>query len=280
MFRMFILLLSLGLIACSPAERPVEEDAVSSSSDMASEEVPEPTGYTEYLWCSKGENYSKESGDARNAMWVEAVNALGMTNLGSAEITPSGWSSENFDHTSVLFWESKEARDAGWEAYLTSDIEEKLNEAYPGVETCGGEGWKNVYPTSSYRIREAKLSEAFKVGYQFCNFNEDKGVEDLRTFVRGPWAEFLGRYDSENPSSSYGLLINVRDFDDEEVEVHEGVPDTFDYLWVNLWGDPAEMDQGNAAVAQYGQDMMQAANGISTCSDEQIWDGRNIKTRS
>ena len=280
MFRLFMLLLSFGLIACSPAERPVEENTVSSGSDMSSEEVPEPTGYTEYLWCSNGENYSQEAADARNAMWVEEVNSLGMTNLGSAEITPSGWPSDNFDRVSILFWENKSARDAGWEAYLASGIEEKLNEAYPGVEICGGENWKNVYPNNSYRLREATITDSFMVGYQFCNFNEDKGPEDLRAFVGGPWSDFLQRYDSENPAVNFGTSVNVPDFDDESVEVHEGVPDTFDYIWVNLWSDEAGRNSGWSAVEEYGQEMMSAANSVSACSEEQAWSGSIVKTRS
>ena len=114
----------------------------------------------------------------------------------------------------------------------------------------------------------------------FCNFNEGKGPEDVREFLAGPWTDFLQRYDSENANSSYGLSINVPDFDDEAVEVHEGVPDTFDYIWVNLWGDQGERANGLAAVEEYGQSMMEAANEASTCVDEQVWTGRRIKARS
>ena len=280
MLRIMFLFLVLGLFACSPAERPADKSVISSGSDVAQESAPEPTGYTEYLWCSNGGSYSAEAAAARNAMWVEEVNALGMTDLGAAEITPSGWSSENFDRITILFWENKEARDAGWKTYLASSVEEKLNEAYPDVEVCGGDAWANVYPTYSYQIRQADLSDPFTVGYQFCNFNEGKGPDDVRAFIAGPWADFLERYDSENANSSYGLSINVPDFDDEAVEVHEGVPDTFDYIWVDLWGDQDERANGLAAVEEYGESMMQAANETSTCVDEQVWTGRRIKARS
>ena len=278
MLRIMFLFLVFGLLACSPAERPADKSVVAPESN-ASETTPEPNMYVEYLWCSNGENYSKEAADARNAMWVDAVNSLGMKDLGASEITPLGWSSENFDRVSILFWENKEARDAGWDAYLKSGIEERLNEAYPDVETCGGEDWANVYPTNSYQIRQVDLSDSFTVGYQFCNFNEGKGPEDLRAFIRGPWADFLARFESENPTMTFGTSVNVPDFDDEAVEVHEGVPDTFDYLWVNLWGDPSQREMGWAAVAEYGQDMMQAANETATCAEEQVWTARRIKTR-
>ena len=35
---------------------------------------------------------------------------------------------------------------------------------------------------------------------------------------------------------------------------------------MNLWGDPSRKDMGWAAVEEYGQDMMQAANDVSTCA--------------
>ena len=278
MCKLFGVLGMAFLFACSPAERPEAEGDIAASGSV--DAAPEPTGYTEYIWCSNGENYSQKSSDARNEMWVEALNDLGMSSMAAAEITPSGWSSENFDRSTVLFWENKESRDAGWEAYLAAGVEEKLEKAYPGVEVCGGEGWQNVYPTNSYSIREAKLDKEFKVGYQFCDFNEGKVPEDLRAFVRGPWAEFLKQYDSQNPLSTYGLNINTPDFDNEAVEVHEGVPETFDYIWVNLWGDAAELDRGWSAVDEYGEGMMKAVNEVAVCSQEQVWDGRNIKTRS
>ena len=280
MLRLFFLFLVFGLFACSPAERPADSSVALEDSSASPEATPEPTGYTEYLWCSDGENYSQELADGRNSMWIEEVNALGMTNLGSAEIVPSGWSSENFDRIAILFWENKEARDAGWEIYLESGIEDKLNESYPGVQTCGGDDWVNVYPTNAYLVRAANLPNPFTVGYQFCSFNEGKGPDDVRDFLAGPWAEFLARYDSENPDSPYGLSINVPDFDDEAVEVHEGVPDTFDYVWVNLWGDEEEREKGWSAVEEYGQGMMEAGNAASTCSEEQVYAGRSVKIRS
>ena len=280
MRRIMFLFLVFGLLACSPAERPADKSVASSGSDMSQESAAEPSGYIEYLWCTDGENYSVESVKAREEIWLEEVSQLGLNRMGSAEITPLGWSSENFDRVSVLFWENKVERDSGWEAYLSSGIEERLNQAYPGVESCGGDGWANVYPMNSYRLREREASDSFVVGYQFCNFNEGQGRDNLREFLAGPWSEFLDRYDSENPEISFGTAVNVPDFDDEGVERHEGVPDTFDYLWVNIWSNAAERDSGWSAVEEYGNTMMEAANIVSTCSEEQVWTGRSVKSRS
>ena len=57
MVRLFFLFSVFGLFACSPAERPADSSVASEDSSASPEATPEPTGYTEYLWCSDGENY-------------------------------------------------------------------------------------------------------------------------------------------------------------------------------------------------------------------------------
>ena len=103
MRRIMFLFLVFGLLACSPAERPADKSVASSGSDMSQESAVEPTGYVEYLWCTDGENYSVESVKAREEIWLEEVSQLGLSRMGSAEITPLGWSSENFDRISDHF---------------------------------------------------------------------------------------------------------------------------------------------------------------------------------
>ena len=90
MLRIMFLFLVFGLLACSPADRPADKSVVAPESN-ASETTPEPNMYVEYLWCSNGENYSKEAGDARNAMWVDAVNSLDLHVLSLAKGVRVGW---------------------------------------------------------------------------------------------------------------------------------------------------------------------------------------------
>ena len=41
-----------------------------------------------------------------------------------------------------------------------------------------------------------------------------------------------------------------------------------------------EREKGWSAVEEYGQGMMEAGNAASTCSEEQVYAGRSVKTRS
>jgi len=287
MTRLYWVVAILFLTACSPAEE-VQVVAVTSEAAIESAPVvmaeaeapPEPTGYTDYIWCSKGENYSLEALNARNKDWLAGASELGIAKWGVSEVTPSGWSSENFDWLTVLFWPDKEARDAAWQTYQDSGLEEQLEAAHPGVEICGGEAWKNVYPTTAYQLRQPSVDETFKVGYQFCSYRDGKLPADLRAVIRGPYMAHLERYDAENGVSSYGAIVGVPDFDDETIERHEGVPAAFDILWVNVWGNPDEQKLGVAAVEAYGQEMMAAFNTVTDCSEEQMYDGRVVLART
>ena len=281
MTRIISLFLVLALWGCSESSEPtvtVTADGQDSASVESAgiDESPSPTGYTDYIWCSKGENYSLEALDVRNAQWLQGIDGLGISELGVVEITPSNWSSDKFDWITALFWPDKAARDQGWAAYQASGLEKQLEAAHPGVEVCGGENWENVFPTIAYQIRAPKPSEVFKVGYQFCSFRADMEPEDLRTVIRGSWSDFLAQYDAENPDSTYGTIVSVPDFDSSSGERHEGVPTTWDVLWVNVWGDPLEIELGQAAVDSYGQEMMTAFDKVMECTDDQIYDGRVV----
>ena len=50
---------------------------------------------------------------------------------------------------------------------------------------------------------------------------------------------------------------------------------------ITRWrGDEEEREKGWSAVEEYGQGMMEAGNAASTCSEEQVYAGRSVKTRS
>ena len=219
MVRIFSLFLVLVLWGFSQSSEPtVTADWQDSAPVESAGADGSPTGYTDYIWCSKGENYSLEALDARNAQWLHGLDGLGISELGVVEITPSNWSSDKFDWITALFWPAKAARDQAWAAYQASGLEEQLEAAHPGVEVCGGENWENVFPTIAYQIRAPKPGEVFKVGYQFCSLRADMELEDLRRVIRGPWSDFLVRYDVENPDSTYGTIVSVPDFDSSSGE--------------------------------------------------------------
>ncbi len=285
MKRKILLLPLMILLSCS---QPQESDKADGNENLVSTlEVTTTTseaaedqanGYTEYIWCKNGDQHSEQAQAARDQMWIDEINAIGMEELRSVDIKPSDWSSDFFDRMTVLFWQDKDARDDGWQAYLSSGIEDTLNAAHPDVENCGGDEWKAVYGFNSYQVEEPKVDGAFKVGYQFCSFREGKSLNDLRQVIDGEFADFVERYRAENPDSSWGANVNVPDFNLADVTVHENVPNETDYMWVNIWGNPSEYDTTYVAIEAYGKDMMDAFNAIEICNEEQVYDGHRVKT--
>ena len=57
-----------------------------------------------------------------------------------------------------MIWNDKASRDAGWAAYIESGIEENLQDKFPGVETCAGDGSDELFAVSVYQPRPATVA--------------------------------------------------------------------------------------------------------------------------
>jgi len=268
-------LLVLG--GCAESTSP-ETQATAAAPAMV--EAPEanqmaPVRYNELVWCSNGENATPELVTQRNEMWAQAVTELGMDSLMGASLTTQGWTSDSFDRLTLLMWPNKEARDAGWAAYQESGIEAKLEESFPGVETCGGDNWANVYGLDVYQPRTPSLAgpqhvgaDAY-VGYSFCSFNEGKKPADLRAVVTGQFVPFLDAHEAEVGATTYNFLAQVPSFEESEVELHNDVPPTFDFVWTDFWGNAEDRVGTENAWAAEGTAIQASFDEVLTCSERQ-----------
>jgi hypothetical protein len=234
-----------------------------------------PVRYNEFVWCSNGKNATPELVTQRNEMWAQAVTELGMDSLMGASLTTQGWTSDSFDRLTLLMWPNKEARDAGWAAYQESGIEAKLEESFPGVETCGGDNWANVYGLDVYQPRTPSLAgpqhvgaDAY-VGYSFCSFNEGKKPADLRAVVTGQFVPFLDAHEAEVGATTYNFLAQVPSFEESEVELHNDVPPTFDFVWTDFWGNAEDRVGTENAWAAEGTAIQASFDEVLTCSERQ-----------
>ena len=274
MFRLSILVLTFTLFACSPAERPVEELTATSSGPEADAPV-EPSRYNEYLWCKEGENFSEESLANLTQTWLGMSNEAGVEYFGVYSLSPR-FTDPNFDRILLLVWPDKETRDKGWETYSAENIQAKLDEQYPGVEQCGGDNWANVYGNTVYQPRvpsvtwDVEKSPTALVGYRFCSYNAGKEPKDLRQLVRGKFDSWLVEYEEGSGPSSYNWGYLAPDFDVETIERNEGVPPTFDYVWMDFWANPTEAESGNASWAETG--FQSEFDAVATCTEPQSYD--------
>ncbi|MEL0047422.1 MAG: hypothetical protein VW867_02150 [Gammaproteobacteria bacterium] len=267
----------LVLAGCAESTAP-ESDAPATVPQVA--EAPEanqmePVRYNEFIWCSNGENATPERVAQRNELWSQSVTALGMDSLMAASLTTQGWTSDSFDRLTLLMWPNKEVRDAGWAAYQESGTEAKLEEQFPGVEKCGGDNWANVYGLDVYQPRSPSLAgpdhmgpDAY-VGYSFCSFNEGKAPVDLRAVVLRQFVPFLDAHEAEVGATTYNFLAQVPSFEETEVELHNDVPPTFDFVWTDFWGNAEDRLSTESAWAAEGVAIQAAFDEVATCSERQ-----------
>ena len=287
--RYFAACAALALIGCTQDTSTPEAEpapmAAAPAVEIAAEETQTmaPVRYNEFIWCSNGENGTSENVAARNALWVEQVTALGLDQMGAAELVPTGWTTENFDRLTLLMWPDVATRDAGWAAYGESTIEAQLEEQFPNVEICGGEDFEHVYGLNVYQPRMPTTpfnpegdAKAY-VEYQFCSYNEGQEAADLRAVVGGPYMAFLDGYTETRPDSSYNFLVQVPQFDQEAVERADFVPPSFDFVWTNFYGTPAEKAEGDSVWAEQGAPIQAAFDEVVACSDPLGYDLSMLK---
>jgi hypothetical protein len=272
--------IGLALIALAGCAENTSSEAAAPTPAPAVADAPEatemvPVRYNEFVWCSNGENATPELVAQRNEMWSQSVTELGLDSLMGASLTAQGWTSDSFDRLTLLMWPNKEARDAGWAAYQESGIEEKLEESFPEVEKCGGDNWANVYGLDVYQPRPPSLagpqhmgSDAF-VGYSFCSFNEGKQPADLQAVVTGQFMPFLDAHEAKVGATTYNFLAQVPSFEETEVELHNDVPPTFDFVWTDFWGNAEDRAGTESAWAAEGASIQAAFDEVVTCSERQ-----------
>ena len=264
----FLYLLMLGLLlACSPAERPQEDTAASNNSGPR-----EPDRYQEYLWCHNGSNFSEESFEASQAYWRQMVAESDVPAFGHFSLFPK-FDESNFDRIVGLIWNDKASRDAGWAAYIESGIEENLQEKFPGVETCAGDGSDELFAVNVYQPRPATVamggqeSKGRIASYQFCTYNEGKEGSDLRPVAVDTYGAWLDDYEAKNGATGYSWAYFAPDFDPEASKASDGVPNAYDFIWMNAWASESQESSGMAAYAESGQEIQASFDEIMTCSD-------------
>jgi len=257
------------IVACT---QPKEEAVVAIET---APEAPEPAAYYEFLWCSFGENYSEEARDAYFAEFNTIADSMTERGLRAFGYRPRDWESKDFDALWVNRWPDKQSSTEGWAEWRERGGNDTLQENNPNVLACGQQAGTDVFGYTTYipKDRPSTFSienPPYHADNLFCSFNEGKGPEDIRAFIRNHYLPFTEAYTKENPDNSYWFAIGVPDFEPAEDYPH-------DFNWINYFSSAEEAADGINEYETNQTDLQNRLAEIVTCADRDLWDAIPIR---
>ena len=273
-FLVFVLLAPMFVACTQPTE---EAPAAAPQAEVAASppEAPEPAAYYEFLWCKFGENYTEETRDAYFAEFNAIAGSMTERGLASFGYRPRDWESKDFDALWVNRWPDKETSQQGWAEWRSMGGNETLQANHPDVLMCGQDAGTDVFGYVTYIPKEIPATFSvenppYHVDNLFCTFNEGKGPDDMRSYLRDHYMPFLDRYAADNPDNSYWFAIGVPDFQPAEDYPH-------DFNWINYFSSQEEAATGIEHYESNETDLQNRMGEVVTCADRELWNAIPIR---
>ena len=252
-YQLSLSFLFLGaLVSCSG-------ESVSNSN----QEHQEGPFYVEFVSCSKGSEYSNTNLSNMIQSWrmlpisselrgsylydpIKEENAFG----------PSMWWE--------LEWESKDAADSAWNAWVTNDEVVEWTNKYQDVMSCDGNGrnaWDIKIPVSSSYFGESNDSGYFYSQYWTCSYKDGAGRNEIDSFLPMHSAKIKSS-DLEGTGYHYGVYFDRRSQDASHSDVQANL----------VWGEWAKsedaMEKQNQNFEDNFQEVFAVFDKLATCQDE------------
>ena len=224
-----------------------------STSDNSDDQNMSQSPVVEYVWQTKGPNYSDDALESLIDSWNQKVTKGGYDMIGANILVPQ-FQPETHDFVWVLRWPSMEARNFAWD-HFEANYDQEWNEERAGIFSDNNE---DVYAFSPSLGRPMKAGNGntFEAEFNFCNYNEGFGESDLEKF-RQDFGSYLDQDELENGEDTFWYVMLEPLF-----EPTTNVPST-DYLWLNIWGSKEDKDSGYARYAE--TELQNQADSFSTC---------------
>ena len=214
----------------------------------------------EYVWQTKGPDFSQEKLEDLTAQWNKKIDSMGCQMDGANIITPKE-DQENFDFIWMMVWPSEQARDACWSDWLENHDAE-WRETISGVWDYSSE---NAFLFSSEIGRLPKswsTSDSFTHSYFFCNFNEGSDFNTLHDYRAD-----LNSITTLSDNHWYMLLDPMFDPDPRP-----------DFVWLDIW--PTDEARENDLAIWNSTNLPAKAAEMVTCGesiDATMFDGVSIR---
>ena len=138
-----------------------------------------PNQVVEYVWHYKDANFSEENLNMLIDKWNSMIDSRDYEMNGANILFPRGESAADFIW--VMLWPSMEARDAAWDDWM-NNLDEDWQNLINGIMKVD---FDNVYafkPTVKRTASVPNQSSYFENEFNFCNYNEGYGENDLQQF--------------------------------------------------------------------------------------------------
>lgn len=251
----FMALLSILFLAACSSENDAAAEATEAEAENTETEEQGPP-YTEYMTCTPGADFSNETVSAMVDEWNDFEFADGFFYAaGHAPVGSASLGGEDVVYWQ-LWWESKEASDAGWADWATNSEADAWRAKHSSVMTCDGEGKRN-YDFYWPMGEEANWNgpNQWATYAHYCKFNGDDGLDLLRSAV-GAFNEFTLSADNPEPFA-YSVIFH----NGENPEPYTD----YDFFWMNYYESHADAETSYARFAENGTEVQAMFDASATC---------------
>jgi len=224
----------------------------STSDELENSEISQ-SAIVEYVWQTKGPDYSDEALETLIESWNRKVTEAGYEMIGANILTPS-YQPDTHDFVWVMRWPSKEARDYAWD-HFQKNYDEEWNQERKNIFSDNNEDVYAFTPTLGREMKEGN-GRTYEAEFVSCNYNEGFGEDDLMNF-RKDFGDYLDADEKENGEGTFWYVMLEPLFEPTSNVQHS------DYLWLNIWGSQEDKEEG---YSRYSETNLQAqADKYSTC---------------
>lgn len=219
--------------------------------------------YNEFMECTPGEDYSRETLDQMVADW---------RNLGLSENLAGAWGYASASENNTLqngewelSWTSKEAADAAWEEWVVNEEAQAWSEKYSSVLQCDGEnrrGYSFIFYYDPYAFGPSPENGSFTANFVPCTLNDGKTSEDFGNAIH-KYNSWLDGLDETQVTGFYAYGVYLPEDQTSEV----------DYWFGNFHNNMEGMETGNDLWEQSGGDAKDALEAVGTCTNPEIFQG-------
>ena len=237
---LYTLISILLLAGCNMSNESTDMDASQSA-------------VVEYVWQTKGPNYSDEALEILIDSWNQKIDAGGYDMVGANILVPD-FEPETHDFVWVLRWPSMEARNYAWD-HFQKNYDEDWNQERAGIFSDNDEDVYAFTPTLGREMRSGN-GETFEAEFNSCDFNDGYGQDDLVKFKKD-FNDYIDNDEMENGEGTFWYVML-----DPLFEPTSNLPHS-DYFWLNIWGNQQDKEEGYAGYSE--TDLQKQADAFSTC---------------